>query len=52
VPLSHTGRAAPAPSSIVTKLWYCDTTGRSDIVTEQEHSLAISRRPHPFSRCS
>ena len=31
-PLSYAGRAAPASSSIMIRLWYCDTTGRSDIV--------------------
>ena len=36
------GRVAPTPPSIVTKLWYCDTTSRSNIVTEQELSLAVS----------
>jgi len=38
---------APAPPSIMTKLWYCDITRRSDIVTEQERSLAITRRSRP-----
>jgi len=39
-PLSHAGRVVPVPC-IMTKLRYCDITGRSDIVTEQERSRAI-----------
>ena len=42
------GRVALSPSSIVTRLWYCDNTWRSDIVTKQECSLAISARPRHF----
>ena len=38
------GRSSPAPPRIMTKLWYCDITQRSDIVTEQELSHAISTR--------
>jgi len=33
----------------VTKLWYCDTTKRSDIATEQERSLAKPTRPSPHA---
>jgi len=29
----------------MTKLWYCDITGWSDIVTEQECSLTVSTKP-------
>ena len=36
-----TGHGAPAPPNILTKLWDCDTTWRSDIVTEQRRSLAV-----------
>jgi len=36
------GRVAPAPPSIMAKLWDSDITQRSDIVTEQERSHAIS----------
>jgi len=43
------GRVAPK-TSIVTKLWYCDITRGSDIVTEQERSLAVSARPRPSHR--
>jgi len=32
----------PAPPSIVTKLWYCYITRRSDIVKEQERLHALS----------
>jgi len=34
---------------MMTKLWYCDITRRSDIVIEQECSLAIATttRPRP-----
>ena len=43
--LRNAGRVVPAPPSIMTTLWYCDTTRRSVIVTEQERSLAVSTRP-------
>jgi len=43
------GCAVAPASSIVTKLWYCDTTQQSDFVTEQERSLAISTRPRPHA---
>jgi len=41
------GALVPAPPSIVTNLLYREKTRRSDIVTEQERSLAISTRPRP-----
>jgi len=41
-PVSYAGQVAPEPLSIMTKLCYCNTTRYSDIVTEQERSLAIS----------
>jgi len=31
----------------MTKLWCCDIKRRSDIVTEQERSLAVATRPCP-----
>jgi len=31
----------------MTKLWYYDITRRSDFVTEQERSLALSATPRP-----
>jgi len=39
----YVGRVARAPPSIMTKLWDCDITWRSDIMTEQECSHAIAR---------
>jgi len=41
------GCVAPAPPSIMTKLWYCDITRQSDIVTDQERSLAVATRARP-----
>jgi len=38
---------APAPPSIMIKLWYCDITGRSIIVAERKRSHAISTRSRP-----
>ena len=43
----YVGRVASAPPSIMIKLRYCDKKRRSDIVTEQERSLAISTRHRP-----
>jgi len=45
--MPYVGRVAPEPSSIMTKLWYCDITRWSDIVTEQERSHSIATRLRP-----
>jgi len=37
------GRVAPAPPNIMTKLWYCDTTRRLDLVIQQERSVTHLR---------
>jgi len=46
-PYSAPVRVGPALPRIMTNLWYCDITRRSDIVTEQERSLAISTKHRP-----
>jgi len=46
--LSRACGVSPSPEPPnMTKLWYCDATRWSDVVTEHERSLAISTRPRP-----
>jgi len=46
------GRVAPAPPRMMTKLWYCVIAQRSDIVKEQARSFAVSTKRRPFHAIS
>jgi len=47
--MHYVGHVAPAPLSTMTKLWYCDITRRSDIVTEHKCSHAVFAIPRPHA---